>query len=770
MTSGPTLGLVVRAAALAALAGLATPAAAQQPAPAAAAAEQPAQATKPARQADADKSGADKSGADKDGAQRFIDAVTVSATLNPQIVKDTPGTVSVIDEATMQRRLIENTADLVKFEPGVYVESHPTRVGLNGFNIRGVGGNRVATRVDGVETSEQFDFGPFNVHQFALDLDTLKSAEIVRSAGSSLYGSDALGGVVSFFTKDPLDYLQGRRYHVAAKTLYDGRASDTSGNLVLAGGTSRVQASLFGSYAVGHEPGNKGAIASTDALRTAPNPQDRESLQALGKLVFTTANAGTFRATLEAYDQDIDTNAYSSRTSFTQGPITTSVLDITALDTMRRVRASIDHAVDGRFGMNQWTWSAFVQNTDTDQIVDEERLDQGFGPPVTVLRHGTLAFEQRSMGATLQARKLAMMADGLLFTFGGAYTRHSFDMLRDRHDVDAATGATIPASIVIPSKYFPRSDVDETGVYVQGELRYGALTVIPGIRYDRFSIDADQGDDVYVAEHGLPADSTSDAVSARIGVSYRVADTTTVHAQFAQGFRAPPYSAVNTGFTNLLAGYMTQPNVNLKPETSLNYEGGIRTAVGAVSFGATAFLNDYEDFIAQATLGFNPATGLLEFQSQNVASARIRGIELQGDARLPAGFVLRGAYAFIRGDDVTGDEEVPLQTIAPNQGVISLQYAGAAQWGGEFALRASAGTPETAAESMQFRPESFIVADLFGWATIGRNVTLRAGVLNLTDARYFEWSNVRGRQTGDAAIDRYSSPGISAILSIAYGW
>src|SRR5690606_4105878 len=182
------------------------------------------------------------------------------------------------------------------------------------------------------------------------------------------------------------------------------------------------------------------------------------------------------------------------------------------------------------------------------------------------------------------------------------------------------------------------------------------------------------------------------------------------------------------------------------------------------------FLNDYEDFIAQATLGFNPATGLLEFQSQNVASARIRGIELQGDARLPAGFVLRGAYAFIRGDDVTGDEEVPLQTIAPNQGVISLQYAGAAQWGGEFALRASAGTPETAAESMQFRPESFIVADLFGWATIGRNVTLRAGVLNLTDARYFEWSNVRGRQTGDAAIDRYSSPGISAILSIAYGW
>lgn len=757
ITSGTTFRPLVRAAALAALVAVAAPAAAQETAPA-----PPAQPTSDAQ--------TPKPATASSGDRRFVDAVTVSATLNPQIVRDTPGTVSVIDAETIARRLVENTADLVKFEPGVYIESNLTRVGLNGFNIRGVGGNRVATRVDGVETSEQFDFGPFNIHQFALDLDSLKSAEIVRSAGSALYGSDALGGVVSFFTKDPADYLAGKRYHVAAKTLYDGRADDVSGNLVLAGGSSRVQASLFGSYALGHEPGNHGDLASLDATRTAPNPQDRESLQALGKIVFTTANAGTLRATVEAYDLEVDTNAYSARTSFTQGPIQTTVLDITALDTMRRVRASIDHAIDGRFGMNQWTWSAFIQNTDTDQIVDEQRTDRAFGRTTGVLRNGTLAFEQDTIGATLQARKLAMVADGLLFTFGASYTRHAFDMLRDRLDLDAATGNVIPPSITIPSKYFPKSTVDETGVYAQGEFRYGRLTVVPGIRYDRFSLDADQADDVYTGEHGEPADSTSDAVSARIGASFRVGAATTLHAQVAQGFRAPPYSAVNTGFSNLLGGYTTLPNVDLKPETSLNYEGGIRTSVGAVSVGATAFLNDYEDFISLATRGFNPVTRLLEFQSQNIAAARIRGIELQGDARLPAGFVLRGAYAFIRGDDVSGDEDVPLETIAPNQGVLGLQYAGSARWGGEVAVRASAGKPETRAADTQFRPESFIVADLFGWASLGRNVTLRAGVLNLTDARYFEWSNVRGRQTGDPAIDRYSSPGISGILSIAYGW
>ena len=141
----------------------------------------------------------------------FLDSVTVSATLRPAPLVETPGTVTVMDDETIQGRMFESFADLVKYEPGVYVENNVTRLGLNGFNIRGIGGNRVMTQVDGVQTSEQFDFGPFNIHQVAFDVDALKSVEIVRSANSALHGSDALGGVVSLFTKDPADYLQDER-------------------------------------------------------------------------------------------------------------------------------------------------------------------------------------------------------------------------------------------------------------------------------------------------------------------------------------------------------------------------------------------------------------------------------------------------------------------------------------------------------------------------------------------------------------------------------
>jgi hemoglobin/transferrin/lactoferrin receptor protein len=238
---------------------------------------------------------------------RFFETVTVSSTLNPVAVKDTPGTVSVIDAETIERRLIENVADLVKFEPGVYIDTTVNRIGLNGFNIRGIGGNRVMTQVDGVETSEQFDFGPFNVHQFALDLDALKTAEIVRSAGSSLYGSDALGGVVSFFTRDPSDYLAGRPLHVAGKTLFDGRARDTSGNVVLAGGGPRVQASIFASYSAGGEPGNKGTVETEGPTRTALNPQDRHGVQALGKFTIAGTRGSLFRTAVEIADTRVET-------------------------------------------------------------------------------------------------------------------------------------------------------------------------------------------------------------------------------------------------------------------------------------------------------------------------------------------------------------------------------------------------------------------------------------------------------------------------------
>ena len=707
----------------------------------------------------------------------FLDSVTVSATLRPAPVRETPGTVSVIDAETIEERLIENFADLVKYEPGVYVENNVTRLGLNGFNIRGIGGNRVLTRVDGVQTSEQFDFGPFNVHQVGLDVDVLKSVEIVRSANSALYGSDALGGVVSLFTKDPADYLRGRPRHLGAKLTWDGRADGLSGNLAAAAGIGRLQGSLFASARRGNEIRNKGDVETADATRTAPNPQDVEDTQLLAKLVFTASPGNVLRGAAEVYDTRVETEWFSDRGLIDFGSFSFRNTDSDAVVTQDRLRLSVDHTLVDR-GLDQLSWRLHGQFNDTSQVVDRERVTFGFGPPLPSLRHGTLDYEQGGYGGSAQGQhQLGDPDGGVLLTAGAGFQSDYFDILRDRTETHAVTGAPVPTSLIFPTKYFPESTVTESGAWLQAEFRYDRLTFVPGVRYDRFALDANQNDPVFVASLSPEAVDFSDAaVSPKLGVAARVADALTAHAQYSGGFRAPPYSAINTGFANPRGGYVTLPNPDLRAETSRNVEVGVRAAFDRASLGLTVFSNRYDDFIANTSLGLNPLTRLLEFQSRNLEEADIEGVELRGEAYLSDSLMARWSYARIDGVEIFEDaavpalaEETPLGEIAPNEGVVGLRYVRpSGRWGGELSVRLV--EPYRNGDEDQFAPDAYQVVDLVGFVSLAESLTFRLGLLNLTDGKHFEWWNVRGRVADDPVIDRYSSPGFSVVGSLGYDW
>ena len=708
----------------------------------------------------------------------FLDAVTVTATLSPMPVQDTPGMVSVIDDETIQERLIRDFADLVKYEPGVYVENHVTRLGQNGFNIRGIGGNRVLTQVDGVQTAEQFAFGPFSIHRAGLDVDVLKSVEIVRSANSALYGSDALGGVVSLFTKDPADYLRGRRFHLGAKTTWDGRAGELGGQVALAAGTGRIQGSLFASVNRGREIGNQGVVDTTDDTRTVPNPQDVAGSQLLAKLVVTPSAGNMLRATAEVHDTRVETEWYSDRARIAFGSLRYDTLDSDAVDTQDRVRLSFDHTLAGR-GLDHLSWSVHGQSNDTSQVIDRERLTLVDGALVPTLRHGTLDYEQAGYGGSLQIREqLPGPHDGVLLTAGGSFTSDRFDIVRDRTETRAGSGEPVPTDLVFPTKYFPESQVAEAGAYLQAEFLLGRLTLVPGLRYDRFSLDADQQDPIYLAALNPGAVDFGDAaLSPKVGAAVRLNGTLTLHGQYAAGFRAPPYSAINTGFTSLRAGYTTLPNPDLRAERSDNLELGVRAAFDRTSVGATVFSNWYDGFIEIKTLGQNPTTRLLEFRSENLEAARISGLELRAEASLAAGVTLRGSYARIEGVEILQDaatpalaESTPLGSVAPNEGVVGLRYARpSGRWGQELSVRLVESAAGRHPENW-FAPDGYAVVDLVGFLRLADSLTFRFGLLNLTDAKYFEWWNVRGRRTNDPVIDRYSSPGLSVIGSVGYGW
>ncbi len=440
----------------------------------------------------------------------FLDEVTVTAAHVPASLRDTPGQVSIVTDEDIEDHLLEDMADLVKYEPGVYVEGDSTKLGPGGFNIRGIGGNRVLTQVDGVPSAEQFDFGPFNVHQQAIDIDTLKSAEIVRSAGSALYGSDAVGGVISLITKNPSDYLGSGKRHFGLKAGFDGRSKDSNLNLSLAAGGESTRASLFVSSSNGNELDTAGQTGGRGADRDRPNPQERERFQALGKAAYDIAPGNTLRATFELNTADVETEVLSALGATRFGPLKITNFDVLATDTQDRNRVSIEQSVTDRGAVDQWRWRIHTQSVDTTQNVAEHRLVATFGPPIETNRNGDLTFEQETFSAELNGLVETGTDDSFstAFYFGASLITDEFDMQRDRieHDI---SGRIVPTGLVFPTKYFPRTETEDTGVYTQAELRWDRITLIPGVRYDRFVVDADPNDAVYIGGGGLPAASAS---------------------------------------------------------------------------------------------------------------------------------------------------------------------------------------------------------------------------------------------------------------------
>src|SRR5690606_23694624 len=216
-----------------------------------------------------------------------LDRIVVTATRSGRSVADVPSTVDVIDRDRMDAHLVRDLRDLFRYEPGVSVSDSFGRFGIGDIRIRGLGGNRVRIQTDGIAVSDAFEIGTFsNANRNFVDLDTLKRVEVVRGPTSSMYGSDALGGTVSFVTKDPADYLDpGETSHYALKLGHDGESDGRFGGFTGAFGGDRWSGLVALGYRQGHERDNRGGTGGTGSARTRPNPQDNDGRSVLAKLV-----------------------------------------------------------------------------------------------------------------------------------------------------------------------------------------------------------------------------------------------------------------------------------------------------------------------------------------------------------------------------------------------------------------------------------------------------------------------------------------------------
>ena len=705
------------------------------------------------------------------GADADLETITVYARrLTP--VTHVAAAVTVITGESIATTLAADAKELVRYEPGLTVRSDPFRFGLDTFAVRGVGGNRVAVEVDGIPAAGGFAIGSFSDSgRSFVDLAFVERVEVLRGPASSLYGSDAIGGVVAMTTLTPRSLLGDDRRAARVQT---GFASEDEGwHVAVIGASVLGPAEVLLGYVR-----REGSEADTAASVT-PDPREYASDGVLGRVVFAAAPGGplTFTAEGGRVQQDTAVNAFLG-----QPGRFVNTTELLGDDSAERFRVSLDQRLAGRVWFDTADWRLYWQGTDTQQDTFELRkAAPPRTPPLQIEREFHL--EDRTLGFEFTAvRDVASASLAHDFVYGIEASQSRIEELRDGLQVNRDTGATTPTILgeTFPLRDFPITDVTEIGVFFQDEMHSGesAWSFVPALRADYYRLDS-RADDIYRADNPTaPAVGLDEfSLAPKLGLTYSFSDTLIGFFQYAHGFRSPPPEDVNIGLDLPLLNIRAVPNPDLKPERSNGYELGLRWRGAALSLTGSAYYNDYSDFIeSKVNLGADPDTGVILFQSQNIAEARIYGAELaatirsRGGVEWLDGWTARLTAAWARGDDLVRD--VPLNSVDPASAVLALRYdAQSGRWGGELvttAVEAKRDVDDSRADL--YETDGYVTLDLLAHLDLGRGLRVNAGVFNLTDSDYIEWADVRGRTASDPLIPYYTRPGRNASVTLHWSF
>ncbi|GAB4194951.1 MAG: TonB-dependent hemoglobin/transferrin/lactoferrin family receptor [Thalassobaculales bacterium] len=691
-----------------------------------------------------------------------LDAVSVSATRTGTPVEQVPGTVTVIEREQLDRWLVNSPRDLLRYEPGVSIGNSPNRVGLGNYSIRGIDGNRVLVLVDGVRMPDYpgSTRSPGLYTRDVMDFENLKRVEIVRGPASALYGSDAIGGVVAYTTKDPGDYLAevGKDWYIGLRGVY----STIDESLI----TTATTAMRAGSFEVLGQVSRRGfEEAEPNDPGTTYNTQDGHQVSGLGKLVWFAGDADVFRVTVERSDRTVDTNL-NTDLGVSQG---TNVLSSTAEDKTARTRISLDWEHTDRL-----LWADAVQAKlywhAADRTEHREQLRQPTTSTQQRWRTTDNGFNQDLYGGDLQfENRYALGGFDNRLIYGGDLVRTDTTRPRNQVETNLSTGAvtTTFAGEVFPNKTFPDTTTLQGGLFVQNEAKLGNWTFLPALRFDYYNMEPkpDAASRANSAGASDPQEVTETALSPKFGLSYQFSEALTVFGQYARGFRAPPYDDANLGFTNSLQGYQVLPNANLKPETVDGFETGLRGRLGQRgTYQVAAFYNLYKDFIEQTYIG-RGSNGLMQYQAQNLPEVEIYGAEARASWRLTPEVTLLGSAAYAHGENTETGQ--PINSVDPVKLVTGARYDHPTDgWGLEGVVTHVFAKDETATAG-GYLPGDYTLLDLYGYWQVNATLSLNLALTNLTDERYFVWQDVQAQPANSSTIGRYASPGRGATVGVS---
>lgn len=694
-----------------------------------------------------------------------IDEIVVVAHKAERRLRDVAANVTVLDRDDIERSLAMSVGDVFLYSPGIESEGAGQRFGAEGLNIRGIGGNRVALLIDGVPLSDQFDVGNFsNATREFLNAGLIQRIEILHGPASALYGSSAMGGVVAAKTPDPTDIAAAGGLGFGLQSAWRGADESFQGTGIAAAAGARAGVLLGGSL-------HGGGAADSAALPAQVDTRDYRNRSAVLKLVADDASGRRWRAGILHHDAGIDSDLKSILGS-NRFASTTALRgdDEYRLDLLN---LALDFGAPGGL-VDGGVWRASFGRTQVDQHSYDERALAA--RPVAINRR--FLFEQNVRSLELNLQKNLQVAGGSHGIGAGLeHRRKRTEELRDGMEtglVDGIVNNTILGE-TFPLRDFPVSETTEWGVWIEDAMTFGNVTVIAALRADRYELSV-RDDAIFKQANPAiePVVLGETDLSPKLGLVYRLADAAEIYVQYARGFRAPPFEDANIGLDIPLFNIRAIPNPDLQSETSDGFDAGLRWTGRDSNLHLGVFSTRYNDFIeTKVRLGLDPLSGRILFQSRNLSQARIHGVEAGWQSRLPGtlrAFTIDGSLYVARGENRDNGE--PLNSVGPAQAVLGVSWDGGERLP-QLRLKATLSErwserDESAGEL--FKPAGYAVFDLYATQRVGGRTTLRAGLMNLTDRTWWNWSGVRGLAPDDLVLAAMSQPGRSLTIGINMKW
>ncbi|MBY0401784.1 TonB-dependent receptor [Myxococcota bacterium] len=654
-----------------------------------------------------------------------VETIVVTATRTAASAFDVPNAVTVVGPEDIERASSQLLPNLLQGRAGVFVQQ--TTPGQAIPIIRGLKGSEVLHLVDGMRLNNAIFRNSPNQYTALLDPFNVESIEVVRGPSSSLYGGDAMGGVVNVLTPEPRFDGEGWSSRADADARYASAERAVQTHVSLDAG--RRDLAINGRF--GFQDAGDRVAGGGETL----DPTDYRSWAGSSKLVYRPDDRQDVLLDVQFLRQPKTPRYDEVVAGFGQ---TEPSSDVFFFEPNERLFGHARY----RLALETPLFDALELHAAHQRIRDDRRA-RDFGDTIEQRERNASHLTGVTAQASLAQRDFAELVYGVEV--------YHDRVTSSRTDRDIVTGERVRARARFPDD----STMLSVAAYGQETIQIGKrLQVIVGGRYSYYDID------IAAADRGVGTNLELNDVTGNFGAAYALAGSLKLVTNLGRGFRPP--NVFDLGTLGPRPGNrFNVPNADLDPETVLTWDFGLKFLDSRWRVEAIGFVSDYRDKITTVLTGDVTPDGRAVVQNRNVARVRLYGAEF--DARFLQTEKLEWYatlnYTFGEEEDDGGPTE-PADRIPPLNGRIGGLYRISKAWWTEALVRFA-----TRQDRLSVRDRSDPRIDprgTDGWATINLRggwkpndaLRLELEIANLLDERYREHGS---------GVD---APGIGANLSL----